>query len=517
MTSAEPEPEPETGEAAETAAYEGAEELWETDVVVVGAGPAGMAATAAAVAAGARVVVIEALERIGGNAVWSNGYLAFVDSEAQRAAGIGDGEEVFVADARRAFEGVRDRFGVVWDEPMVRLFARESAHTHRILTQRGVRFSRFVSRPAQHSVDRMLAVDDPGMFATAFAPEFRSPRVRTLCGVLADRLITENARVVGVRAHRRADQRPVTVRATRGIVLTTGGYQANPQLRRRFQPEARADTPYLGIDSCRGAGHLLGQAVGGDLVNMTFVPPMVIVASTVVEDAIAVNTAGRRFHDETTAFDTRVQRLRAQPDQRAWYVFDAQVARRHVALINQMPQPPVRADTLADLAATIGVPSESLAASVAVWNEFLASRGAVDPEFGRRVLPPGRRGCATSPFYAVPMVEGINFCCGGFRTTTGMQVVDVFGAPIPGLFAAGDCAAGLNCAAEIGGLHISGGFTLGRLAGHTAATASTPSTPDGADSADSAHLSLLHSGLPSRLTPHTALAQPDTPLRLALS
>ncbi len=121
------------------------------DVVVLGTGPAGMAATAAARAEGATVIVLEAMDHIGGNAVWSNGYLAFVCSEVQQARGIRDGEESFVADARGAFERATDRFGVVWDDDIVRLFARESAQTYRILTARGVRFIRFVPRP-EHSI-----------------------------------------------------------------------------------------------------------------------------------------------------------------------------------------------------------------------------------------------------------------------------------------------------------------------------------------------------------------------------
>jgi succinate dehydrogenase/fumarate reductase flavoprotein subunit len=67
------------------------------------------------------------------------------------------------------------------------------------------------------------------------------------------------------------------------------------------------------------------------------------------------------------------------------------------------------------------------------------------------------------------MVEGVNFPWGGFRTTAGMQVVDVFGNAIPGLYAAGDCAGGLNACADLGGVHLGGGFTLGRVAGLSAA------------------------------------------------
>ena len=131
------------------------------DVVILGSGPGGMAAVAAAAAEGAEVVAVEALEHIGGNSVWSTGYLAFVNSAMQAEQGITDDEDVFVRDA------ARDQFGVEWDEALVRLFARESAQTYRILTERGVRFSRFIPRPRQHTVDRMAAVEDSWMLGRA--------------------------------------------------------------------------------------------------------------------------------------------------------------------------------------------------------------------------------------------------------------------------------------------------------------------------------------------------------------
>ena len=85
---------------------------------------------------------------------------------------IADDEETFVADARSIVEQVQDRFGVEWDEELLRLFARESAETYRLREARGVRFSRLIPRPRQHSIDRMAAVEDCGMLGRAFEPDF---------------------------------------------------------------------------------------------------------------------------------------------------------------------------------------------------------------------------------------------------------------------------------------------------------------------------------------------------------
>ncbi len=439
------------------------------DVIVLGAGPGGMAAVAAAAAAGASVIAVEARAHIGGNAVWSTGYLSFVDSQMQRQQGIADSEGLFVSDARRIYEQAEERYGLVWEEPLVRLWARESAETYRILIDRGVRFSRFIPRPKLHSVDRMAATVDTWDFQRAFQPDFDLPAVTTLLGTSARRLLREGNRVSGVVVTDAEDgDHQRVVRARHGVILATGGYQANPALRHRHQPGYLAEGPYLGVETSRGDGHLLGQAVGGDLVNMGYLAPLVIVSSSLVEDAIAVNAAGERFHDEAGPYEQRVEALLAQPGRRAHYVVDATVAAEKQALLEQMPRPAQPADTLEQLAVAIGCPPRALVETVAAWNAMLRG-GGTDERFERVVMPPGRRAIETPPFSAVEMLVGVNFSGGGFRVTEQMQVIDVFGDPIAGLYAAGDCVGALGPLADLGGMHICGALTFGRLAGSSAA------------------------------------------------
>lgn len=472
------------------------------DVVVLGTGPAGMAAVAAAAGTGVDVLAVEALDAIGGNAVWSTGYMAFVGSRMQLEQGIRDDVDRFVEDAARMVAEAGEVFGLTWDESLVRLYAQESARTYDILTARGVAYSRFIPRPLQHSVDRMLATVDTWAFQRAFQPDFERLNVRTLFSTTATRLLSDaRGRVIGVRAVT-ADGTPLELTARRGVVLATGGYQANPELRQRYQPHYLATGPYLGVGTCRGDGHLMGQAVGGDLVNMTHVPPLVMVSSSLVEDAIAVNVAGRRFHDEAGPYEGRVAALLQQPGRRGWYVFDDTVAQEKGQLVAQMPQPGVAAGSLAELAAAIEVPAEALRDTVARWNTFLDGGQVRDPDTGRVVMPPGRRACVTPPFTAVPMVVGVNFVSGGFRVTGDLQVIDVFGDPIAGLYAAGDTLGGLAATADLGGTRIAAGFTLGRLAGRSAA--------EGRHDTLRRH-SVQGASLPSQLETRLALVHVDGP------
>src|SRR6478736_5810796 len=139
----------------------------------------------------------------------------------------------------------------------------------------------------------MAAVEDSWMLGRAFVADFERDNVTVAYRTVADRLVVDNGRVSGVLAHA-ADGGQVALTARRGVVLATGGYQSNPRLRLRYQPEFVARAPYLGVDTCRGDGHLMGQAVGGDLINMTQISPLVIAGSAFLEEAVGIGRDGRR-------------------------------------------------------------------------------------------------------------------------------------------------------------------------------------------------------------------------------
>ena len=434
------------------------------DLIVIGGGPGGCAAALEAARAGASVILVEADSVIGGNAARSTGYVAFQDFAMQVAAGIDDSVDKFMADMEAEIELQSERYGLIFDPDLARLFAQESSATYGFLEELGFRFNRFLHRPKQHTTDRMVDVENTKMFTDLFATALVGAGVDIRLNTRAGRLITDGDAVVGV----------VTdggdLMAEKGIVLASGGYQANPELRARYQPAERAATPYLGTSHDRGDGHLMGQAVGGDLINMTMIPPLIMVASALVEESIAVNALGVRFHDEAGPYDDRVRALGNQPDKLAWYVFDDSVARRKGQLIDQMPFDAATAPTLEGLAGIIGCDADGLVGAIGDWNESVGSAASADPLFGRVIFPDPRVGIVEPPFHASRMVVGINFPAGGFRVTLDTQVINVFGEPIPGLFAVGDCVGGISPTIGLGGMKISAALTLGRIAGRVIAT-----------------------------------------------
>lgn len=285
----------------------------------------------------------------------------------------------------------------------------------------------------------------------------------------AERLIIEGGVVRGARVQNTHGQM-FNVRARKAVVLATGGYHANQELRRRYQAPQAVDDLFLGLNTCRGDGHLMGATVGGDLINMTNLPPVIIVASAMVDEAIAVNTDGLRFHNEPGPYHYRVRELNKQKGRMAHFIFDAKTFDTKRQFVKMLREPPVSAATLSELARKIGVPKQALEQTVEEWNNFMISGAAKEPKTGRVAFSTDRRPMDQAPFYAARMVPGVGLSLGGFTTTESMQVVDYYGKPIEHLFAVGDCAGGFTPTESMGGTHLGGGFTLGWIAGEAIAT-----------------------------------------------
>ncbi len=349
-----------------------------------------------------------------------------------------------------------------------------------VLTEMGVKFSRLIKRPLQTSVDRLAAVDDTKMFPEAFDKKYLSgPKVRTFLNCAGQRLLVDDdGRVTGVIVRPASeDHKPFKVHAKKGVVLATGGYGANLLLRRQYQRDPSDVSIYAGLPTCRGDGQLMGQAIGGELINMTMIPPIVAVPSHLTEEAIAVNMAGNRFHDEAGPYYDRVYALDKQSPKVGHYVFDDETYQAKKKYVDPMAGPMTSAPDVPSLADKLGLPAAAVEQSVKKWNDFLASGKPKDSETGRVQFHPSRRPINVGPFHSKKMTVGISLTCGGFTTTKSMQVVDIWGKPVPGLFAAGDCAGGNNPTAEMGGTHLGGGFVLGWEAGRAAATGSDLAKP----------------------------------------
>jgi 3-oxosteroid 1-dehydrogenase len=326
----------------------------------------------------------------------------------------------------------------------------------------------------------------------------RGGSVRT--GARARRLLTDPAgNVVGVEAG--GEELPGSV------VIATGGFERDPALVRAFLrgPMLAPASP----PTNRGDGLRLGMTVGAGLGNMSeawWCPALAVPGETLdaapfyrmlfrdrgKPGGIIVDGRGERFANEATNYNDFGRALHAFDPARycfpripSWLVFDA--ARRHGDVLGPLetdgadPAWLIRAGTLAELAARIGVPAAALEATVARYNRCTTTGS--DPDFGRgafawdwyssgRLDPLAQlRPLTEAPFYAVEVLPGCLGTKGGLKTDGQGRVQRADGrGPIEGLFAAGNAAANpFGCAYPGGGATIGPALVFGWLAGEAAA------------------------------------------------
>ena len=328
-------------------------------------------------------------------------------------------------------------------------------------------------------------------------------------------LITDaSGGVVGAQVEH--DGTPMRIRARHGVVLTTGGFDHNPELRKRHHPEIEHEWS-MGSPDNTGDGIQAGSAVGAatDLMDHAWWMPGVklptgamfgLLAERQSPGGFIVNGEGRRFVNEATPYvtfgDAQIEDFRrGHKSIPAFMVFDSRAWKRNIygthLPIQPMPKGWLesgflkRADTLEELAEIIGVPPQNLLETQRRFNEL--ARKGVDEDFGKGSNPydrfygdptlpnPCLAEVSEAPFYAWALLPGDIGTSGGLVIDADARVLREDGEPIPGLYASGNTTASV-----LGGTYPGPGATIGPAmafayiaAKNVAATAGR--TGDGAD------------------------------------
>jgi len=461
----------------------------DADVIVVGAGIAGLSAALEAESHGARVLVVEASSVAGGHAVRAGGF-ALVDTPLQRARGLQDSPDAAYRDLMA--------WGEDADPWWVRSYVDNSREqVHDWLTAMGVKFTTVLPAP-QASVPRFHFTRGAAVNAVVpmISEALRRPRIEFLWNTEATELLRRDGRISGVRTERNRTGGRRLYQAP-AVILATGGYQSNLDLVRRTW---RADLPEparLLIGSGQhaiGSGLQLTEPFGAARIRMdhqvTFVdglpdprnPGHGLVAQN--RAAIWVDAAGRRFTNEAApskVTDRAVLRLSPATH---WLVFDAggarQLAVRGAAWlagkslqqeILDNPALAKKADSIEALAEAAGLPSAALAETVKRFNRFVDQ--GMDTDFGRigpgmtEPPPPALR---EPPFYAVQLFPMTRKSMGGLAIDHEARVLGGAGQVIRGLFAAGELTgvAGINGSYGGEGTFLGPSVLIGRIAGRSA-------------------------------------------------
>jgi fumarate reductase flavoprotein subunit len=476
----------------------------ETDVLVVGAGGSGLATAVRAAQRGARVLVVEKQDTVGGSTAMSVGSITAAATRLQRRAGVQDSPEAFVEDMIAFSPALLDG-----DAPdLRRLLANEAAATVSWLEELGVAFVGPYPEPP-HRVPRMHnVIPNSRSYIARLAEAARRLGVTVVCGADVVDLVREDGRVAGAVVRDRSGVR--TARARRGVVLASGDFSGNSTMRQAFLPPAAAAARPIN-PGANGDGHRLAQGVGAELRRMDvtfgpqlrFPPPLrtglidrlptwtwlcraeaflvqrlpaaalrpfvksllvthMSPASTLFESgAVLVNRRGERFGSGSES----VTGLAFQEDGLGYIVLDARIARKFNKAPHAISTAPGIAFAYFDDYRRGRPDLVTEASDVAA----LASRIGVDADVLARSLS---NTDLAPPYYAMgPVLSMLTVTEGGLRVDEQLRVLTSDGTPIDGLHAVG--GVGQGGMLLLGhGHHISWAMTSGRLAGEVLTAAS---------------------------------------------
>ncbi|MBQ3268340.1 MAG: FAD-dependent oxidoreductase [Clostridia bacterium] len=447
------------------------DETLDTDVLVIGAGIAGLTAAIEAANAGAKVVVLEKLDRLGGSSVTSGGYVYGTGSQMNKDEDIdGYHPEDIVA-------YYMERTGGDMDEEMVTFWAEHSGES------------------VDWLIDDMGVVFDAGVVASGTSPALRAHLTSAGGGpimvpIWEKALANENITVVrhapvleliadgdvvtGALADHYGANLTVNAKA---VVVACGGFDRSEEYMAKYVPNSEG---VPSMSSCGNTGDEIAWAEAldaalmfkGGVMGMHTTDASYTLTGTInllsFLPTLGVNDKGERFMNESLDYPLFYEAMDKNGTSCAWWIFDTSMS-DFVPLMDLAVSRRygVTADTLEALGEAAGLDADTFAATVARYNE-LGAKGE-DEDFGRAgIYPLSDEG----PYYAIKVIRSTVAGFGGFMINTDAQVLkNDATAVFPNLFAAGECASGQFFATvyPCSGSMLSISTTFGRVAGQNAA------------------------------------------------
>ena len=451
------------------------------DVVVIGAGGAGFSAAITARNAGANVVLLEKMPAVGGNSLISGAEMNAAGNWVQPKLGINDDSpELHAEDTFKGGDGKGDMKVI-------------NVMTHQALDAAkwcrdylGVRFeddNLFFF--GGHS--RKRALIPVGHTGTEFIAKFQAKAdelgIPVITNMKAEELIKDkDGRVIGVKAT--MDGSEYTFNAKGGVVLATGGFGANPEMVKKYNP--KIDERFKTTDAPGSTGEALYMAerAGAQLVNMGYIQTYPIcdpisgaielIADARFDGAIMLNQEGKRFVEELQRRDVLSEAILNQTGQYCWVLWNDNIgkisntvkahANEYEAFTKQGIM--TTCDDLKCIADFTKIPFDQLQKTVKRVSD-MAGKGN-DKDFNHRA---GLMDMQQGKYYVIKAVPSTHHTMGGVRINEKAEALTAEGKVIPGLWAAGEVTGVTHGTNRLGGNAYTDIIVFGRIAGEAAAKA----------------------------------------------
>ncbi len=452
---------------------------YDADVVIVGAGGAGLSAAITAAENGAKVIVLEKMNNVGGNTLISGGEMAVPGNWLQKKEGIEDSVETFYNDILKGGDNEND-------PELVRVIAENALNAAEWLKDDvNVTFEDYMLFFGGHSVKRSLVpLNASGVeLIEKLTVKAESLGVEIYTNTQAKKLVVENDKVVAVKAENNGKE--ISFNAKNGVILASGGFGSNLEMRIANNPEM--DEKILSTNSVgsTGDGITMAEEIGAQTVDMQYIQTyptcdpetgtLLYVGDVRLEGrAILVNLEGKRFVEELERRDVISLATTEQTGGVSYMYFDeasmqaAGVAESHKTEYENLIERGilVKANSVKEAAEHFGIDAEELQKTIDRYNSYCET--GKDLEFNKR----GKLiAFEEGPCYIMKSAPAIHHTMGGLKINKEAQVLDKNNNVINGLYAAGEVTGDIHGTNRLGSDAIADIVIFGRIAGENAATA----------------------------------------------
>lgn len=489
------------------------------DLIIVGAGGAGLSAAVTAKDLGVKnVLVLEKMPVIGGNTLRCASAFNAADPDRQKALPmtetlkeavvkainekpVSEEHAKLMADVKAKYEaylksGSKTLFDYpewhalqtynggdkVGQIPLIRQYSNNVLDTLHWMQSKGSPVMDRVSQGAGALWQRTHQLDAPaglGLIDPLYQAAVKQGVNFKLGMRVQDLILNDKGRVIGVTATDKVGNK-YEFTSKDGVILATGGYSQNKEMRQKSAPHLTSEMVSTNQPGATGDGIIIATRHGADTTGMNYVQvyPLATPGTGALQgrarkmsgldDVIDVNKNGERFVKEDARRDEFVAAIKKQPGGVVYDINDSSIV-KPLNSFNEDVETLVsigriyKADSLADLAKQLGMPADKLEATVAEFNKMVEAKK--DPKFGRKLFD---RPIVKPPFYATPRAPSIHHTMGGLQISTNAQVLDKNGKPIPGLYAAGEVTGGIHGSNRLGGNATADVLTFGRIAAKSA-------------------------------------------------